>query len=132
VSLNANVLVAWNGGVLSEVLAREPANLRDPFGWHIFRPSEKGCGGAGRRHGKALFVRPRNFREKVSDWVATEEQLERITKIPKREFMRRGINQHTLEKICKREPVRAEKLATETPEPRQRAKLLLNRRQEIG
>jgi hypothetical protein len=28
-----------------------------------------------------------------------------------REFMRRGINQHTLEKICKREPVRANKLA---------------------
>jgi hypothetical protein len=25
--------------------------------------------------------------------------------------MRRGINQHTLEKICKREPVRAIKLA---------------------
>lgn len=34
--------------------------------------------------------------------VATDEQLERITKVPKREFMRRGINQHTLEKICKR------------------------------
>jgi hypothetical protein len=38
--------------------------------------------------------------------VATEEQLVRIAKVPKREFMRRGINQHTLEKICKREPVR--------------------------
>ena len=35
----------------------------------------------------------------------------RIAKVPKREFMRRGINQHTLEKICKREPVRAIKLA---------------------
>jgi hypothetical protein len=43
--------------------------------------------------------------------VATEEQLERITKIPKREFMRRGINQHTLEKIRARVPVRAVKLA---------------------
>jgi hypothetical protein len=30
---------------------------------------------------------------------------------PKREFMRRGINQHTLEKICQRQPVRALKLA---------------------
>lgn len=28
-----------------------------------------------------------------------------------REFMRRGVNQHTLEKICKREPVRGIKLA---------------------
>ncbi|MGB6481996.1 MAG: hypothetical protein WBE86_00760 [Candidatus Acidiferrales bacterium] len=43
--------------------------------------------------------------------VATEEQLARIAKVPKREFMRRGINQHTLEKICKREPVRTVKLA---------------------
>lgn len=42
---------------------------------------------------------------------ATDEQLARILKVPKREFMRRGINQHTLEKICKREPVRAIKLA---------------------
>jgi hypothetical protein len=38
--------------------------------------------------------------------------LERIARVPKREFMRRGINQHTLEKICNREPVRANKLAT--------------------
>lgn len=30
--------------------------------------------------------------------------------MPKREFMRRGINQHTLEKICKPKPVRASKL----------------------
>src|SRR5215469_8944606 len=43
--------------------------------------------------------------------VATEEQLVRIRKVPKREFMRRGVNQHTLEKICKREPVRGLKLA---------------------
>ena len=42
--------------------------------------------------------------------VATDEQLERIARVPKREFMRRGINQHTLEKICKRVPVRAGKL----------------------
>jgi hypothetical protein len=41
----------------------------------------------------------------------TDEQLEQIAKIPKREFMRRGINQHTLEKICGGEPVRAIKLA---------------------
>ncbi len=43
--------------------------------------------------------------------AATEEQLARITKVPKREFMRRGINQHTLEKICNQQPVRAAKLA---------------------
>ena len=43
--------------------------------------------------------------------VATDEQLARIAKVPKREFMRRGINQHTLEKICQREPVRATKFA---------------------
>jgi hypothetical protein len=43
--------------------------------------------------------------------VATDEQLKRIAIVPKREFMRRGINQHTLEKICSREPVRANKLA---------------------
>ncbi len=43
--------------------------------------------------------------------IATDEQLARIATIPKREFMRRGINQHTLEKICNREPVRAIKLA---------------------
>jgi hypothetical protein len=42
--------------------------------------------------------------------VATDEQLACIAKVPKREFMRRGINQHTLEKICRREPVRAVKL----------------------
>jgi len=43
--------------------------------------------------------------------VADDEQLARIASIPKREFIRGGINQHTLEKICKREPVRAIKLA---------------------
>ena len=43
--------------------------------------------------------------------VADDEQLARIAQVPKREFMRRGINQHTLEKICLRVPVRAIKLA---------------------
>ena len=43
--------------------------------------------------------------------VATDEQLARIANVPKREFMRRGINQHTLEKICRKEAVRASKLA---------------------
>jgi hypothetical protein len=43
--------------------------------------------------------------------VADAEQLARIAKVPKREFMRRGINQHTLEKICGRELVRTVKLA---------------------
>jgi hypothetical protein len=43
--------------------------------------------------------------------IATDEQLARIGRVFKREFMRGGINQHTLEKICNREPVRAIKLA---------------------
>ena len=43
--------------------------------------------------------------------VATDEQLARIAQVPEREFIRRGINQHTLEKVCNREPVRANKLA---------------------
>jgi len=43
--------------------------------------------------------------------VADGEQLARIAGVPKREFMRRGINQHTLEKISKKIPVRAAKLA---------------------
>ena len=43
--------------------------------------------------------------------VATAEQIARIEKAGKRELMRRGINQHTLEKICAGEPVRAAKLA---------------------
>jgi hypothetical protein len=43
--------------------------------------------------------------------IATDEQLARIASVPKREFMRRGVIQHTLEKICKREQVRAITLA---------------------
>jgi hypothetical protein len=43
--------------------------------------------------------------------IATAEQLRRIANVPKREFIRRGIKQHTLEKMCNREPVRAIKLA---------------------
>jgi len=42
---------------------------------------------------------------------ADDAQLARITKVPKRELMRRGVTQHTLEKICRRERVRAVKLA---------------------
>jgi uncharacterized protein (DUF2384 family) len=42
--------------------------------------------------------------------IATSEQLQRIAKVPKREFIRRGINQHTLEKICRKELVRASRL----------------------
>jgi hypothetical protein len=42
--------------------------------------------------------------------VATEEQLQRIAMVPKREFMRRGINQHILEKICRKDPVWVSKL----------------------
>lgn len=43
--------------------------------------------------------------------VATDEQLKKIAQVPKRELRRRGINQHTLEKIYRRVPVRAIKLA---------------------
>ena len=43
--------------------------------------------------------------------VATPEQLAMIDTLPKRELMRRGINQHTLEKICSKKPVRACKLS---------------------
>jgi len=43
--------------------------------------------------------------------VADVEQLAGIAKVPKREFMRRGINQHTLEKVCRKEAVRASRLA---------------------
>ena len=43
--------------------------------------------------------------------IATAEQLHRIGLVPKREFIRRGINQHTLEKICKKGAVRLLKLA---------------------
>jgi len=42
--------------------------------------------------------------------IATDEQLARIEKVLKREFIRRGINQHTLEKICNKEAVRVTKL----------------------
>ena len=43
--------------------------------------------------------------------VADDNQLTEIAKIAKREFMRRGVSQHTLEKICSRKPVRVAKLA---------------------
>lgn len=42
--------------------------------------------------------------------VATDEQIRRIAKIPKRELMRRGVSQHTLEKICMQGPVRVASL----------------------
>jgi hypothetical protein len=42
--------------------------------------------------------------------IASDEQLARIVKVPKRELRRRGISQHTLEKICKQEPVRVASL----------------------
>jgi hypothetical protein len=54
---------------------------------------------------KAIQYRPKG------NAVANDEQLARIAKVPKREFMRGGINQHTLEKICRREPVRVAKLS---------------------
>jgi len=41
--------------------------------------------------------------------IATDDQLENIARVPKREFMRRGVNQHTLEKICLQKPVRTSK-----------------------
>jgi hypothetical protein len=43
--------------------------------------------------------------------IATIEQLTHIAKVPKREFIRRGVNPHTLEKICRKEAVRACNLA---------------------
>jgi hypothetical protein len=43
--------------------------------------------------------------------IADDNQLTEIVKIAKREFMRRGVSQHTLEKICNRKPVRVAKLA---------------------
>ena len=42
--------------------------------------------------------------------IADDNQLAEIVKIAKREFMRRGVSQHTLEKICTRKPVRVTKL----------------------
>ncbi len=56
------------------------------------------------------YMASRYFREPKGNAVASNEQLARFAKVPKREFMRRGINQHTLEKICRREPMRAVKL----------------------
>ena len=41
--------------------------------------------------------------------IADDNQLTDIVKIAKREFMRRGVSQHTLEKICNRKSVRAVK-----------------------
>jgi hypothetical protein len=43
--------------------------------------------------------------------IATDEHLDRIAQIPKREFMRRRINPRTLEKICNKQPVRASRFA---------------------
>jgi len=43
--------------------------------------------------------------------VADDEQLARIRRVPKRELMRRGVNQHTLQKISQKKPARAVKLA---------------------
>ena len=42
--------------------------------------------------------------------IADDNQLAEIVKIATREFMRRGVSQHTLEKICSRKPVRVAKL----------------------
>jgi hypothetical protein len=53
---------------------------------------------------KSIVYRPKGMA------VATDEQLARIAQVPKRELMRRGVNQHTLEKICAGKPVRASKL----------------------
>ena len=60
---------------------------------------------------KAIRYRRKGKYKRGGNAIADEERLARIAKVPKREFMRRGINQHTLEKICRREPVRAIKLA---------------------
>ena len=49
--------------------------------------------------------------KRTGNAFADDEQLARIKRVPKRELMRRGISQHTLEKICARKPVRAVKLA---------------------
>ena len=48
-----------------------------------------------------LDFKPIEYKRK-GNAVATDEQPGQIAKVPKREFMRRGINQHTLEKICKK------------------------------
>ena len=49
--------------------------------------------------------------KKKGNAVADKSQLADILKISKRELMRCGINQHTLEKICRSKPVRIAKLA---------------------
>src|SRR5262249_24786551 len=49
--------------------------------------------------------------KKKGNAVANDNQLADIAKVAKRELMRRGVSQHTLEKICNRKPVRAQKLA---------------------
>jgi hypothetical protein len=49
--------------------------------------------------------------KKKGNAVVDPSQLAEIIKIAKREFMRRGINQHTLEKICDSKPMRIAKLA---------------------
>ncbi|MGB2667198.1 MAG: hypothetical protein WAK48_24570 [Candidatus Acidiferrum sp.] len=43
--------------------------------------------------------------------IANDEQFARIASVPKRELMRRGVNQHTLEKICKQISGQANKFA---------------------
>ena len=53
--------------------------------------------GRGRRHELARFQDDPVQAEGFS--VADEEHLTRIENVPIREFMRRGIKQHTLEKI---------------------------------
>jgi hypothetical protein len=41
--------------------------------------------------------------------------LRRIEQVPKRKFIRREINRHTLETICGKEPVRVSMLAKVLP-----------------
>ena len=72
--------------------------------------------GAGAWGGRARGCVPSwNFKaiqyRRKGNAIANEDQLAPITSVPKREFMRRGINQHTLEKICRQEPARAIKFA---------------------
>jgi hypothetical protein len=56
-----------------------------------------------------LEFRAVKYRPKGSA-IATDEQISRISKVRTRELMRRGISQHTLEKIVRREPVRVSSL----------------------
>ena len=60
---------------------------------------------------RELRVRMRTSPEDCGNAIASDEQLARIGKVSRREFMRRGVNQHTLERICRKEPVRVLKLA---------------------